>query len=199
MKQIQELCENRTISLKGSLCFSVADQGAANVPCILLSNQSSAWLKEAAWGNGGKVVANASVIYGWWPRFPVVNTSTAPPRQPKLAPFCRGEQTEELTLPWTGCQSRGSAWAVEGLFSFPPIWVWELISHPWTPCDPTLTLLTNGCSVALMEAALILHLRQCVKGVKVKKGGWSLTGKGLWGAASSQAITLGHLVGLPLI
>lgn len=86
--------------------------------CIVMGNFSSAWLKEATWGNNNNIAANATVIHSWWPHLTQVNGSSTLPQQPKLAPFCTGRQTEELTLPWTGYQSRDAAWAMEGLFSF---------------------------------------------------------------------------------
>ncbi|XP_029409942.1 uncharacterized protein LOC115066968 [Nannospalax galili] len=119
-EQIEELMENRTIPLKGSLCFLVEGNNFSS-PCIILGNLSSAWLKEATVGGKAfNIVANATVLYGWWPRSPTTNKTSAPPIQPKLAPFCTGRQDKGLALPWTGCQSRDAMWALEGLFSFSP-------------------------------------------------------------------------------
>ena len=52
-------------------------------------------------------MANASVIYGWWPRSPKGDTFAAPPRQPKA--MLKGGKSEkgELEFDWKG--SVGSA------------------------------------------------------------------------------------------
>lgn len=118
-EQTERVKENRTFSLAGSLCFLVPhNDSMVSSPCVQLKNQSSAWLKKAAWGSGDdEVIANVSVLYGWWP---VINSTTGPGAQPKLAPFCRGTQDEEILLPWTGCQARDSSWVVKGYYSFSP-------------------------------------------------------------------------------
>lgn len=85
--------------------------------CISLYNQSAAWLKEAAWRTHFEIIANASVIQGWWPSR---KSRKALPQQPRMAPFCKGRSSENSMLPWTGCQARKPAWVVEGFFSFSP-------------------------------------------------------------------------------
>lgn len=64
-EQIEKLQENRTLSLKGSLCFLVMDNSSAGEPCIAIGNLSSAWLRQATWGPNANIVANATVNYGW--------------------------------------------------------------------------------------------------------------------------------------
>lgn len=62
---IEQVKENRTIPLKGSLCFGIFNKTSFDLPCIMLYNQSSAWLREATWGTGEEdIVANATVLYG---------------------------------------------------------------------------------------------------------------------------------------
>lgn len=63
--QVERLKENRTIPLKGSLCFGIFNKTSFDLPCIMLCNQSSVWLREATWGTGEEdIVANATVLYG---------------------------------------------------------------------------------------------------------------------------------------
>ncbi|XP_063118813.1 uncharacterized protein LOC134479340 isoform X1 [Rattus norvegicus] len=158
---IEQVKENRTIPLKGSLCFGIFNKTSSDLPCIMLSNQSSAWLREATWGTGEEdIVANATVLYGWWP---YINSSTCPLRQPKLAPFCRGTQDEELTLPWTGCQSRDSAWAVQNFFSYSPDLGggenFTTIDPRWSnnnPFDQWMLCGINGSCTDVMPMAMLL-------------------------------------------
>ena len=98
---------NRSFLLKGSLCFVIVSTLNDTSNCILLYNQSAAWLKDASWGEHQVMVANATVISGWWPSR---RGEGAPPQQPRMAPFCKGTLTDDLMLPWTGCQARISAW-----------------------------------------------------------------------------------------
>ncbi|XP_063136744.1 uncharacterized protein LOC120099615 [Rattus norvegicus] len=159
--QIEQVKKNRIIPLKGSLCFGIFNKISSDLPCIMSSNQSSAWLREATWGAGEEdIVANATVLYGWWP---YINSSTCPLHQPKLAPFCRGTLDEKLTLPWTGCQSRDSAWAVQNFFSFSPDLGgrvnFNTIGPRWSnnnPFDQWMLCGVNGSCTDLTPMAMLL-------------------------------------------
>ena len=83
--------------------------------CILLYNQSAAWLKDATWGSTSNIVANASVISGWWPSRLGDDVHHSSPGWHHFA-----ITTDDLMLPWTGCQARRSSWAIKGYFSFSP-------------------------------------------------------------------------------
>lgn len=87
--------------------------------CVTLRNQSAAWMREATWGAEAKIVANASVLYGWWPSAPPNVAVSAGLGQPKMAPFCKGVRANSLALPWTGYQSRSTKYVSE-TFSFSP-------------------------------------------------------------------------------
>lgn len=121
--QIEQLKENRSMLLKASLCF-IMDNDQLTLDktpdCIVLKNQSAAWMRESNWGTGGNIEANASVLYGWWPATQKGADTSNAPYQPKMAPFCRGTMTKNLALPWTDHQSRDATWAVLEVFSFSP-------------------------------------------------------------------------------
>lgn len=112
--QIDQVRENRSLSLSGSLCFSI---DGAESDCIGLFNQSfgrleNLWENETHWGG------NFTVLYGRWP---ITNFSEELVKrpQPKLAPFCRGTKDARSPLPWSGCQAR-VAGSVGQYYSFSP-------------------------------------------------------------------------------
>lgn len=62
--QIHAVQENRSLSLRGSLCFhfSKVNDNKNSINCVNLRNQSAAWQGEASWGTDLEIVANASDV-----------------------------------------------------------------------------------------------------------------------------------------
>lgn len=119
-KEINSVEGNFSIKLEGALCFQVMQNISDRSKCILLYNQTAAWLdpiRSSAHSEASNSI-NGTWISGWWPASRKKGNTTVP-SQPRWAPFCEGIR-DDILPPWTGCQAQKTLWAIKGYFPFSP-------------------------------------------------------------------------------